>query len=232
MSLHWHYQAYDVIDVADAESIENLDFANLSYLDHHEEYRTYFKAPFTWSVNSTIKENLKRRVGGAQTDFPLMIGRGCPVNCSFCGGSKDAQLLLCGRKKPFFVRSANSVVNTMATAISYGYDSFIVCFDPTPSNDEYFIKIFEEVRNRKLVCGIGFESWGLPTYRFIKEFRKTFDPNSSYIALSPETGSEEIRKKNKGFFYTNGQFNEVMKWIEDERIVSRSKKSNKIVRHP
>jgi radical SAM superfamily enzyme YgiQ (UPF0313 family) len=205
---------------ADTESIAVLDFASLQYLAHYTEYRTFFKAPFTWSVNASRKENLRKKVGGASSVFPLMIGRGCPVNCSFCGGSRDAQLSLCGRKKPFFMRSVQSIVDTMEKAISYGYDSFIVCFDPTPSNDTFYIEAFEEVRRRKLVCGMGFESWGLPTKRFIQEFRKTFNPGTSYIALSPETGSEEIRKKNKGFFYTNQQFDEVMQWIENEGIPS------------
>jgi radical SAM superfamily enzyme YgiQ (UPF0313 family) len=205
---------------ADTESIESLDFASLHYLDHNTEYRTFFKAPFTWSVNASRKENLGKKVGGASNVFPLMIGRGCPVNCSFCGGSRDAQVLLCRRKKPFFLRSIQSIVDTMEKAISFGYDSFIVCFDPMPHNDTFYIEVFKEVRKRKLICGMGFESWGLPTQRFIQEFSKTFDPRSSYIALSPETGSEEIRKRNKGFFYTNQQFTEVMQWIETEGIQS------------
>jgi len=206
--------------VADGAALEGLSFADFGQLEHAVEYRTYFKAPFTWSVNGTMKENLQKKVGGASTVFPLMVGRGCPVNCSFCGGSRDAQLELCGRKHPYFFRPVNDVVDTMEQAIAFGYESFIVCFDPTPANDGYYVQLFEEVRRRKLTCGMGFEAWGLPTRRLVTEFGKTFVPALSYLALSPETGSEEMRKKNKGFFYTNEQFCEAMQWIEDEGIPS------------
>jgi hypothetical protein len=106
----------------------------------------------------------------------------------------------------------------MEQAITYGYESFIVCFDPHPADDDYFLELFAEVRRRQISCGMGFESWGLPTQRFIEAFGKTFVKDISYIALSPETSSEELRKLNKGFFYTNDELYRTMQTIEDECI--------------
>lgn len=203
--------------VADYSELKNVDYANLSYLDYHEEYRDYFKVPLVWSLNATAEENMAKKISGAMTTFPLMVGRGCPVNCSFCGGGKDAQMILCKRERPVF-RPVKEVVDTIEQAVGYGYESFIVCFDPYPSNDRYFVEMFEEVRRRKISCGMGFECWGLPTERFIEEFGKTFIKEKSYIALSPETFSEDLRRLNKGYFYTNEAMGQAIDKIKAEDI--------------
>jgi radical SAM superfamily enzyme YgiQ (UPF0313 family) len=48
-----------------------------------------------------------------------------------------------------------------------------------------------------------FESFGLPTIDFIKSFRETFPGPKSLIALSPDVGSDQVRKMHKGNAYTN-----------------------------
>lgn len=201
----------------DNGELKGIEYANLSYLDYHEEYRDYFKVPLFWSLNASVKDNVEKKISGAMTTFPLMVGRGCAVNCSFCGGGRDAQKKFCKREKPVF-RPVNDVVDTMEQAIGYGYESFIICFDPYPHDDSYFIEFFAEVRRRKIACGMGFESWDLPTERFVKEFGETFDKKTSYIALSPETFSERVRKINKGMFYTNEAMCNIMQLMKDEEI--------------
>lgn len=203
--------------LADYNELTGVEYANLSYLDHYEEYRDYFKVPLFWSLNASVKENIGKRISGAMTTFPLMVGRGCVVNCSFCGGGRDAQKKICKRDKPVF-RPVNDVVDTMEQAIGYGYESFIICFDPYPHDDRYFLEMFAEVRRRKIICGMGFESWGLPTEEFVKAFGETFDKKTSYIALSPETFSERVRKINKGIFYTNEAMVDIMQKMKDEGI--------------
>jgi hypothetical protein len=48
-----------------------------------------------------------------------------------------------------------------------------------------------------------FESFGLPTLDFIKSFKETFPGPKSLIALSPDVGSDRLRKIHKGHAYTN-----------------------------
>jgi hypothetical protein len=93
----------------------------------------------------------------------------------------------------------------MEQALGYGYESFILSFDPDPSDSSYFVELFAVVRRRRLLCGMGFESWGLPDSAFIDAFAKTFVKKKSYIAISPENGSERVRKKNKGYYYSNDE---------------------------
>ncbi len=203
--------------LADYNELKNIEYANLSYMDYHQEYMEYFKLPLFWSLNSSIQENMAKKISGATTTFPLMVGRGCMVNCSFCGGGKDAQIKICKRERPVY-RPVSQVVDTMEQAISYGYESFIICFDPNPKDDHYYIEMFAEIRKRKISCGMGFESWGLPTKRFVADFGKTFIKEKSYIALSPETFSEAVRKLNKGFFYTNEEMYTVMQQMKEDKI--------------
>jgi radical SAM superfamily enzyme YgiQ (UPF0313 family) len=203
--------------VAGPGDLAGLEFANLELLDHAEAYRDYFKVPLFWQLNISIQENMRRKISGATTTFPLMIGRGCNVNCSFCGGGREAQIKMCGRAKAVFM-PISKVVDTMEHVLAHGYESFIVSFDPTPRQDDYYLDLFAEVRRRKISCGMGFESWGLPTTRFIEAFGQTFVKDKSYLAFSPETGSEELRKLNKGFFYTNDELYRAMQLSEDARI--------------
>lgn len=203
--------------LADPVEFSEIEYANLSYLDHYENYRDYFKVPLFWLLNVSIQENMRRKISGATSTFPLMVGRGCNVNCSFCGGGQAAQKKICGRERAVFM-PIKKVVDTMEQALEYGYESFLICFDPNPYDDGYYLELFEKVRQRKLSCGMGFESWGLPTKRFVEEFGKTFLKKTSYLALSPETNSEELRKLNKGFFYTNDELFRTMQHIEDEGI--------------
>lgn len=195
--------------VADETALSRLDFCNLALLDHADGYRDYFKMPMFWMNHQSVAFNLKIRMK-SNTMFPLALGRGCPADCSFCGGGKEAQKAICGRDN-FVFRSVKSVVDTMAQAIEGGYESFLTCFDPTPQDDSYYYEWLTEIERRGLKCGLAVECWGLPSPRVIKKFSEIATLKKSYIALSPETGAEEIRKRNKAYYYySNDALNQTM----------------------
>jgi radical SAM superfamily enzyme YgiQ (UPF0313 family) len=201
---------------ASTADLDALDFANLGLLDHHEHYRDYFRLPMFWMNNATLKENLNRRIG-AEKNFPLALGRGCRVNCTFCGGSQRAHKRLFNRDVPVF-RSATAVVDSMEKALAYGYTGFIACFDPCPGEDGFLRDMMAEVRRRGLKCGLGFECWGLPTRAAIDDFKRTFVMKDSYLALSPESGCEDIRRRNKGFYFSNQELFETLDYLEANDI--------------
>ncbi len=198
---------------ASTADLDALDFANLGLLDHHDKYRDFFRLPMFWANNVTLKENLNRRIG-AEKMFPLALGRGCQVNCTFCGGSQRAHKRLFNRDVPVF-RSATAVVDSMEKALSYGYTGFISCFDPCPGQDGFLRDMMAEVRRRGLKCGLGFECWGLPTRAAIDDFRKTFVMKESYLAVSPESGSEEIRRRNKGIYFSNQEMFATLDYLKE-----------------
>ena len=187
--------------VANAEALSSYDFANLSLLDRHEKYRDFYKMPMFWMNNASFEENLKIRMS-SETMFPLAIGRGCPTNCSYCGGGHAAHKKLSGREE-YVMRSVESVVKTMQSAVEYGYTGFLSSYDPTPKDDRYYLSLLEAMRKKEVKPGWGLEFWGLPSERLIESFTRTVDMRRSYIALSPESGSEKVRRRNKGMYYSN-----------------------------
>jgi hypothetical protein len=59
------------------------------------------------------------------------------------------------------------------------------------------------VRTNRLQTRVYFESFSLPTEPFLEEFAKTFILDGSVLALSPESGEEGVRYRNKTFSYSN-----------------------------
>lgn len=197
--------------------LTKANYANMEYLDNYRCYIDYFNMPYFWSLRSSVRQNLKRKMTKAQSMFPLMIGRGCNFNCSYCGGGRIVQNTICKRGQPILLPVAK-VVDIMEQAMRFGYDSFISSFDPFPDDSSYFHALFKEIRDRGISCGFGFESWSVPRADLIREFSTTFIHDKSYIAISPESGSEEVRKVNKSTFYTNKELFTILEVINREKI--------------
>jgi hypothetical protein len=63
-----------------------------------------------------------------------------------------------------------------------------------------------------------FESFSLPSEALLKEFQATFDIDGSIVALSPESGDEGIRNRNKSFSYSNERLLETIARAEQMGI--------------
>jgi hypothetical protein len=83
----------------------------------------------------------------------------------------------------------------MREAVEFGLRRFYVSYDPYPNGDYYF-ELFRRIRQEKLDVDMIFGCWGLPSGRFLDEFRDTF--RDGMFEVSPETSDEQIRKVNKG----------------------------------
>jgi len=152
--------------------------------------------------------------------FSLCVGRGCPVNCSFCGGGCHAQTLLSYRDKVLF-RSTDAVLKTIKDAEKEGIDCLYVSFDPYPRGS-YYLELFRKIRESGVRISMIFESWSLPTVEFIKEFKDTFgETEHSAIVLSPESGSERLRKLHKGYFFSNSQLLGCLEHLRENGIATQ-----------
>ncbi|MCP4666114.1 MAG: hypothetical protein GY849_07085, partial [Deltaproteobacteria bacterium] len=69
--------------------------------------------------------------------------------------------------------------------------------------EPFYHELFPLLRKRGLEMGCYFESFSLPSESLLKAFSKTFDLRSSFLALSPESGDERIRARNKAFSFSN-----------------------------
>jgi radical SAM superfamily enzyme YgiQ (UPF0313 family) len=107
-------------------------------------------------------------------------------------------------------RGVEEVLQSIKEAISYGYETFHICFDPYPQKPEYFLNLFSRLREERVRMECFFESFGLPTIHFIQSFKETFPGPKSLIAISPDVGSEQVRRIHKGNAYTNGALMECL----------------------
>ncbi len=185
--------------VASQDILDGLCFTNFALLKNHQTYINWVLLPFF--VKGVSKEKNRLFFSLKTTMFHLPVGRGCPVSCTWCGGGKAAQRLIAGRRGVVF-RDIEKVIASIREALSWGYETMHICFDPYPHCPDYYLKLFSRIREERLNVEFFFESFGLPPKEFIDGFDQTFGPRS-LLALSPESGSEEVRRRNKGYSYTN-----------------------------
>jgi radical SAM superfamily enzyme YgiQ (UPF0313 family) len=186
--------------VASEEDLNRLSFNNFPLLKNYPTYIRYIGQPFY--VKGVSKEKNFWMYSLKSPIYHLTVGRGCPVQCTWCSGNIPSQMTITGRKKVTF-RGIEEVLQTIEEALSYGYETFHICFDPSPQNPEYYLRLFSRIREEGVKMECFFESFGLPTPDFIKSFKEAFPGPKSLIALSPDVGADRLRKIHKGHPYTN-----------------------------
>lgn len=180
--------------IADKCDLDRLNFSNFNLLSNFNKYRKMI-SQFGDLDPSGYKAKLK-------TQGWLCIGRGCSVNCSYCGGGKNAFNILSGRRTPIF-RSKEKVVESLVRLEEEKISCVYMDFDPFPEKREYYHELFSFIRKEKIDISSNFLLWSPSNRALIQDFKRTFNPTYSTISLSPESGSEEVRRKNKGFYFNN-----------------------------
>jgi hypothetical protein len=95
-----------------------------------------------------------------------------------------------------------------------------VVFDPYPNNHAFFIELFAKIREKKIQCEMVFECHGLPTKALMDAFHATFPHPDSFLCISPDTGSERVRRINKHSFYTNKELLDCLRYLQDVGVMS------------
>jgi radical SAM superfamily enzyme YgiQ (UPF0313 family) len=199
---------------ASQEIMDGLCFTNFPLLKNYRTYIDWVLMPFF--VKGFSKERNRLFFSLKTPLFDLMIGRGCPVNCTWCGGGRDAQRIIAGRRQVIF-RDRERVMDSIREALRWGYETMHVCFDPYPHRPDYYLGLFSRIREERLKVEFFFESFGLPTRAFIDAFAQTFGPRS-LVAISPESGSEEVRRRNKGYSYTNQELLDCLAYTREKGV--------------
>jgi len=190
--------------VTSEKDLNELCFTNFKLLHNYKKY-------IAMDYISDNREN-KTTIG----TFLAPFGKGCSVNCSCCGGSKFSQKLLNNRTRVCF-RSLKSSVEMLMEAREYGFRKVYIEFDPFPNNDKFYPKLFKKIKKERIECDIIFNSYGLPNNNLIKSYNK-IKTETSFLKISPFCGSEVVRFKNRGCFYTNSQFMNIFKKLDNNKI--------------
>ena len=149
--------------VATEEDLNGLSFTNFPLLKNYPTYIRYLGQPFY--VKGVSKKKNFWMYSLKSPIYHLPVGRGCPVQCTWCGGGHLAQKTITGRREVIF-RGVEKVLQTIREALSYGYETFHICFDPYPQEPDYYLRLFSRIREEKIKMECFFESFGLPTRRF------------------------------------------------------------------
>ncbi len=207
----------EVTYIARQQDLDKLVFTNLELLEKYQLYIKYSRGVFFWSKNLSIKNNLTL-LGNGQKIFPLPISRGCSVSCSYCGGGKISQQIVNNRFQ-MDLRSIAAVLESIKAVKKYGYDALLVQHFPIKEEKSYFERLFDTIRAEDIDINCLLECWALPTKNEINKFKETFKDNfKSSISFSPESGSEKIRKLNKGYYFSNKELIETVKYCIDLKI--------------
>jgi radical SAM superfamily enzyme YgiQ (UPF0313 family) len=189
-----------VLHVATSETLSRMEYAEIALLRNWSYYRdlSHFWSRFP-EINS---ESL----------FLLEVGRGCRYNCSFCGGSAAAQFRI-NKRKGMALRSIDSVVSTIRTALTYGFSMFYTCYEEPGVSELWYIELFEMIRRERLDITFGYGSWKLPTARLIDAMSESC--KNAIIEVSPETSNEQLRRRNKDsrLYYSNNELESCLDYI-------------------
>ncbi|MEM4675773.1 MAG: hypothetical protein QXM12_05725, partial [Nitrososphaerota archaeon] len=76
----------------------------------------------------------------------------------------------------------------------------------------------ELVRKEGIDISSQFLIWSLTDRNFVQDLKKTFNPLYTTLTISPETGSDFVRLKNKGFYYDNQSLLRWLEMLEEEMV--------------
>ena len=182
------------------EEVRDLDFVNFEALRYGDRY-------------------LKLRMNSAPHDAPDVFyfspGRGCSAACLYCAGNRAAQRRY-NRRDRVILFPVDYVADQLEKLVANGTFHWNVCFDPYPEGD-YYLELFRELRRRALALRVYFDCFGLPTRSFTTSFAQTFLPGSS-LNISPETGSEPLRRRLRSFAYSNDDLVASIKHIQENDL--------------
>lgn len=189
------------------KNLDDFSFSGLSSLRHWEDY---LSVSLIWDPAPYAVLDPK-----AQKSFDLCISRGCYYQCSYCGGGREAQSILCGREELCF-KSAEKIVEDILFLEEKGIENVRIAYVAYPHDEKFYLQLFEQVRKEKADVSCRISLWKTPSENILDAVHKSF--NSVSVDLSPDTGSEEVRKFNKGPYYDNNQLHKTMKSLETRNV--------------
>lgn len=131
--------------------------------------------------------------------FNYVPARGCSGNCSACGGGRDFHRKYFGRRG-VAVKSPAGQAEDISRLMSAGFGRIQFPLDPIGS-DRYWLEMLAQLERRRLRPVMKVELCGLPSRKFLGAFAASAP--GSRVTVFAGSGSERVRRLNRGRFYTN-----------------------------
>ena len=211
---------FDAVIEGDAEIpllnlIKNQSLCNLK-IKENNEIITYPKSYI--QDNEALKDlSLVENIESIFEDLELVsnyiwTGKGCAMNCFFCGGGRDGQKDIFSRKG-YLYRPIEQVIKDIEIIAKLKNNTFMLDFDPlAPNKENFYRELFLSLPKKKYNCQFYF--WTLPSDEFIDLMSETF--NKLIFDFDLQIFSEPLRKKLakvnfiKPIFFTNEYFESII----------------------
>jgi len=218
-NLAWR-NSHDIIEnkqdyQIDEGMLNELVFTRFDLMENSSKYVNIPKIFLKTNLPNILNLKLNRMAFPEKRNifWGLPVGRGCVSECFYCGGGAKAQFKI-NRRRGVIFRSQEKVIETINELIAFGFKGSYLSFDPHPWSQNYYIKLFRMMREREITFNIHFSAWGLPTHELLDEFVKTVGPSSSFL-ISPETGSDRLRKKSRANYYSNQELLNTIRYADN-----------------
>ena len=185
---------------ARARHLDGLNFVDLEFLEHHDEYASHQFSGFLPAKGHW-----------------LCIGRGCRHNCSFCGGGHASHQQL-ARRDGLVLRSVEHVLHDVQRLRESGIQQVAFSLDLSDLPRDYWEALFRGLRERGIEIGVYNEFFRLPGDDFVEELVRTMDIHYSRLAFSPLSGNEAVRRFN-GKPYSNEDLVGVLRRLGEHNVL-------------
>jgi radical SAM superfamily enzyme YgiQ (UPF0313 family) len=132
----------------------------------------------------------------------LNAGRGCTVDCATCGGGAKAQSITRG-KKGLLLYPLPKLMRDVKEASSEGANLLRMSFDP-PGARTLLCNWFHALAEMGTSLRLVYDLWHLPSTNLLDSMSRTFEKGSTLV-LSPECGSENVRRRIRGLSFSNDE---------------------------
>ncbi|MBN1934721.1 MAG: cobalamin-dependent protein [Anaerolineae bacterium] len=180
---------------AATEDLDRLNFVDIDFIEHVDEY--YVHEYIVTDLQAARGALDKSRFRGRW----LCNARGCKYNCSYCGGCKSAHKTLAGRDG-IVPRSPAKMIDDLERLVQNRVIQASMSYDLAELGEAYWCEFFDRLRRSQVKIGLYNELFQLPQPDFIDTYAGSVDVAQSCVALSPLSGSEQVRRLN-GKQYSN-----------------------------
>ncbi|HEX7895739.1 MAG TPA: cobalamin-dependent protein [Terriglobales bacterium] len=189
--------------VADQEMIESLCYTNFSLM---QDYKVFVDSFSRYMSLQDLSPETQRVLLHWKKSYPVMVGRGCMYECSYCGGSKTAQRAI-NNRNCVIVRSVEGVLESLQDLEKLGFEFANIPFDAMPPAhaDEFYVPLFKGVAERNIALGMEVERYSLPSAEFLQAFRGMPKSDESFVTLTAHCQNEELRRRNRLFRFSNNE---------------------------
>ena len=142
--------------------------------------------------------------------FDLCIFRGCPYQCSYCGGGSEAHRIISGRDR-VSLKSPERVLEEAMILKEKAIEEVRLEYIGYP---DHYLRLFNLMKRENLGLSCRLSFWTMPPKEVLEKAKDVFWRVSGVI--SPDSGSERVRRLNKGCYYSNDQLSKTVKFLEAE----------------